>query len=90
MFAICLEASHTKGMGHLFRMLSFSKYLEKQNEEFLFVVDSNKKTHDIITGNNIPYEVIDLADYSSNWEDIIIILLLPNTHTHHGTYQGVR
>jgi len=53
-------------------MLSFSKYLEKQNEEFLFVVDSNKKTHDIITENNIPYEVIDLIDYSSNWEDIII------------------
>ena len=72
MFAICLEASHTKGMGHLFRMLTFSRYLAKQNEEFLFVVDNNKKTHDIITEKNIPYGVIDLNDYSSNWEDIII------------------
>jgi spore coat polysaccharide biosynthesis predicted glycosyltransferase SpsG len=71
-FAICIEASHARGMGHLYRMLSFSKYLEKQNEDFLFLVNNNNKTHDIITEKNIPYEVIDLNDYSSNWEDIII------------------
>ena len=34
MFAICIESSHSKGMGHLFRMLNFAKYLKKKGEEF--------------------------------------------------------
>ena len=38
----------------------------------MYIVNNNKKTHDIITEKNITYEVINLNDYSSNWEDIII------------------
>ena len=34
MFAICIEASHSKGMGHLFRMLNFSKFLKTKNKDF--------------------------------------------------------
>ena len=41
MFAICIEASHSKGMGHLFRMLNFTNYLKKQNEKFVFIINDN-------------------------------------------------
>jgi len=72
MFAICIESSHKKGMGHLFRMLNFTKNLEKHSKQFIFIVNDNEKTHDILNVRDIPYEVVDLVDYTSNWETKII------------------
>ena len=72
MFAICIEASHSKGMGHLFRMLNFAKYLKEKNEDFVFIVNDNDKTKDILKSNNIVFEIVDLEDYNSNWEIGII------------------
>ena len=45
MFAICIEASHNKGLGHLFRMLNFIQELEKNDEQFIFIVNKNDKAH---------------------------------------------
>ncbi len=72
MFAICIEASHSKGMGHLFRMLNFAKYLKKQKEEFIFLINDNDKTKDILVLHNISYIIVDLDDFTSNWEFVII------------------
>jgi spore coat polysaccharide biosynthesis predicted glycosyltransferase SpsG len=72
MFAICIEASHSKGMGHLFRMLNFAKYLKKQKEDFIFLINNNDKTNNILQDSNISYEVVDLNDITSNWESSII------------------
>ena len=72
MFAICIEASHSKGMGHLFRMLNFAKYLKKQNKQFIFIINDNEKTKDILDGENIAFEIVNLYDFVSNWETKII------------------
>jgi len=72
MFAICLEASHAKGMGHLFRMLNFKNYLDKQNEKYIFLIKNNDKTKEILKNNNIKFEIVNLDDYKSNWEKDII------------------
>lgn len=72
MFAICVEASHSKGMGHLFRMLNFAKYLKEKGNSFVFIVNDNDKTKDILKANSINFEVIDLEDFSSDWESNII------------------
>jgi len=72
MFAICIEASHSKGMGHLFRMLNFVKYLEKHNQNFIFIVNNNKKTTEVLADNDIAFKVVDLNNYSSSWEARII------------------
>ena len=72
MFAICIEASHSKGMGHLFRMLNFTNYLKKQNEKFVFIINDNDKTKNILKTNNILFEVVDLNDMQSDWEIKII------------------
>ena len=55
MFAICIEASHSKGMGHLFRMLNFTTYLDKQNEKFVFFINDDSKTKQILKNYNINY-----------------------------------
>jgi len=72
MFAICIEASHSKGMGHLFRMLNFVEYLKKKNQQFIFVVNDNKKTINMLTNSDIAYKVVDIDDSSPNWESKII------------------
>ena len=72
MFAICIEASHSKGMGHLFRMLNFTKYLKKQNEKFIFIINDNDKIKDILKAENTSFEIVKLDDFISNWEPKII------------------
>jgi len=72
MFAICIEASHSKGMGHLFRMLNFTSYLKKQNEKFIFIINDNSKIEGILKSNNILFEVVNLEDLDSDWENKII------------------
>ena len=68
MFAICIEASHLKGMGHLFRMLNFSSYLKKQNQEFIFIINDNTKTKEILLSYEFLFEIVCLDDYKSGWE----------------------
>lgn len=72
MFAICIEASHSKGMGHLFRMLNFSEYLKKQNKSFIFLINDNEKTKRILDEKDINFEVVNLFDVNSNWESVLI------------------
>lgn len=72
MFAICLEASHQKGMGHFFRMLNFVKYLEQKKQDFIFLINDNKKTKEILTSNEYLYEIVDLDDLSDDLEDTLI------------------
>lgn len=72
MFAICIEASHSKGMGHLFRMLNFVVYLKTKNEDFIFLINDNEKTKNILHEKNINFEVVNLSDYDSNWESAFI------------------
>lgn len=72
MFAICIESSHSKGMGHLFRMLNFSKYLKKQNKKFIFIVNDNEKSKDILRSHKIPFEIVSLEDLNSGWEAKVI------------------
>jgi len=72
MLAICIEASHQKGMGHLFRMLNFAKYLKKQDEDFVFLIKNNDKTKSILKEYSYKFEVVSLEDISSNWEKNII------------------
>ena len=35
MFAVCIEASHLRGMGHLFRALNLTAYFRQKNEPFV-------------------------------------------------------
>jgi spore coat polysaccharide biosynthesis predicted glycosyltransferase SpsG len=72
MFAICIEASHAKGMGHLFRMQNFAKYLETKNQDFIFLINDNEKTKEILKSNKYEYEIVSLDDEINNWETDLI------------------
>ena len=72
MFAISIEASHEKGMGHLFRMLNFAKYLKSKDEEIVFLINDFSKTKEIIYSKNYVFEVVDYKDAYSDWESRLI------------------
>ncbi len=72
MFGICIEASHNKGMGHLFRMLNFAEYLRTKNEDFIFLINDNEKTKNILQDMNVDFEIVNLEDYDTNWESELI------------------
>lgn len=72
MFAVCIEASHSKGMGHLFRMLNFTEYLKSKNENFIFLINDNEKIKNILHEKKIHFEVVNLCDYDTNWESTFI------------------
>ncbi len=72
MFAVCLESSHSRGMGHLFRMLNFVKYLTTRNETFILLINDNENSTNILKSKEIPFEIVDLNDLTSNWETSII------------------
>jgi spore coat polysaccharide biosynthesis predicted glycosyltransferase SpsG len=72
MFAICIESSHKKGMGHLFRMLSFASFLYKKNEDFIFLINDNEHMQNILKSYNYKYETVNLLDFDQNWESLLI------------------
>ncbi|MFA7084415.1 MAG: hypothetical protein WC141_07765 [Arcobacteraceae bacterium] len=71
MFAICLKASHTFGMGHFFRMLNFINVLLKNKKEYVFLINNNEYVIQILETKKIRYEILDI-DCTNDWETAII------------------
>jgi spore coat polysaccharide biosynthesis predicted glycosyltransferase SpsG len=60
MFAICLESSHARGMGHLFRMRHLALELRSRNLPFIFFVNDHEPSLQLLQQDELPFEVVDL------------------------------
>jgi len=72
LFALCVESSHERGMGHLFRMLRFASFLREHNEQIVFFVNAHQPAMTILNENGFDYEIVNLSDTQSNWERKLI------------------
>lgn len=72
MFAVCIEASHLRGMGHLFRSLNLTAYFHQKNEPFVLLVNRDPASLQILEKEGLSYEIVDFSDESSNWEAELI------------------
>ncbi len=72
MIAVCIEASHKRGMGHIFRALNFTKYLEEKKEPYVILINDDPASLKLLSEYKLPYEVIDFQDTESNWEAELI------------------
>lgn len=72
MFAICIESSHVRGMGHLFRALNFITYLQEKKEPYILLINRDECSLAILEKENIPFEIVDFAGLTENWEAKII------------------
>ena len=72
MYAICIESSHARGMGHLFRAINLINELKIRGVELIIYVNNNEKAIEIIKERRIDYRVVNLADVQSEWETKLI------------------
>lgn len=72
MYAICIECSHWRGMGHFYRALNVLDYLRNVEEKAVIVINRDQVAIQMLNDMQILYEIVDYFDVSSNWEHDII------------------
>lgn len=72
MFALCIESSHERGMGHLYRMLNFSMTLKESNIPFKFYVNDDEVAMNLLRYHNLGFSIVPLRDFCSEWEKEIV------------------
>ena len=70
--AICLEASHERGMGHLFRAMALAKALAKLGATSTFYLNDFKPAVAILRDQGLQTHVVSLADTDSGWETALV------------------
>lgn len=73
MYALCLESSHERGMGHLFRGIQLYQYIVKQEgEKAVVLINRDLPAIDILEKEHILYEEVSFQDVQSDWESKFI------------------
>jgi spore coat polysaccharide biosynthesis predicted glycosyltransferase SpsG len=72
MFAFCIESSHSRGMGHLYRALNLADALLRVDIQSKFYINNHQISQNILNSRSYLYEVVDLLDFTSGWENKII------------------
>lgn len=72
MHAICLEASHNMGMGHLFRMVALARAMRASHIPITIFINQNQAAQSILASENLPHETIADKDDSNDWETPLI------------------
>jgi len=72
MIALCIEASHQRGLGHLFKAIAFGNYLKSVGEQFLILVNDDHAAGLLLKKHSLPYECVNLNDHVSNWEKKVV------------------
>ena len=72
MIAFCVESSHEKGMGHLFRCLHLLEYLESKEEPVFVLINDHEPSVKLLEERDISFNIVDLKDRESNWESELI------------------
>ena len=71
MFAICLESSHARGMGHLFRMRHLARELRSRNLPFNFFVNDHGPSLQLLQQDELPFKIVDL-EHVEHWAQAAI------------------
>ena len=68
MFALCVESSHARGMGHFYRALNLAEGLTAAAISFKFYLNDHAPSLQILCERGLPHQVVNLEDLSGNWE----------------------
>lgn len=72
MIGFCIEASHERGLGHLYKALNFVEYLDGLNERYVVIVNDDPISTSILKQRGVAYVTVNLSDTQSDWETTII------------------
>jgi spore coat polysaccharide biosynthesis predicted glycosyltransferase SpsG len=72
MFALCIESSHARGMGHFYRALNLADGLAKAGLSYTFYLNDHAPSRKILVERGVPHRLVDLEDFTGNWEASLI------------------
>ena len=72
MYGICVEASHQRGMGHLFRAINLCEGLSERGMPFHVFINENIVAQKVLEQLSLPYEVVSLDPLENNWQQALI------------------
>lgn len=72
MFALCIESSHVRGMGHFFRGLNLAGALERAGQACKIFINAHEPALRLLQDTGIEYAIVDFADLESDWEGRLI------------------
>lgn len=73
MFALCIESSHARGMGHFYRALNLADGLAKAGLTYTFFLNDHVPSRQILMERGVSHRVVDLEDFTGNWEASLIL-----------------
>lgn len=68
MFALCIESSHARGMGHFYRALNLADGLAKAGHPCKIYLNDHAPSLQILVERGIPHRIVNLDDFASGWE----------------------
>lgn len=72
MFALCVESSHARGMGHFYRTLLLREALQRAGQQSLIVINEHEPALRLLRAAAIAPVVADLSDLQGDWESELI------------------
>lgn len=72
MFALCVESSHARGMGHFYRALNLADGLVEAGHSCTFYLNDHAPSRRILVERGMAHRVVDLLDSAGDWETELI------------------
>jgi len=73
MIAFCVESSHARGMGHLFRSCLLAQAFAEAGYPFKFYVGDHVAGTELLKRRGVSFEVVPLDDCDQDWETAAIL-----------------
>ena len=67
MYALCIESSHARGMGHFYRSLNLAEALQAAGHACIFYLNAHESSCRILAEHGWRYRIVDFRDTSSDW-----------------------
>ena len=72
MFALCIESSHARGMGHLYRALNLADGLAKAELPYTIFLNDHAPSRQVLVEREVAHRIVDLEDFTGDWETALI------------------
>jgi spore coat polysaccharide biosynthesis predicted glycosyltransferase SpsG len=72
MHAICIEASHQRGLGHLFRAMHLARHLAARGAKPLILLNEDARALDVLRQAGLRHEIVPLKAPAAEWEAPLI------------------
>jgi spore coat polysaccharide biosynthesis predicted glycosyltransferase SpsG len=73
MYAICIESSHHRGMGHYYRALNLAEALQQAGRPYIIYLNDHTPSLQNLVERGVRHRVVNLLNYTSNWEASLIM-----------------